>query len=226
MIATTSIQKGPLWWASKHRHHHKYSDEPNDVHSPVQRGFWYSHVGWITSGDHIHTDLNVVRDLAKFPELVWLNKYHWVAPVVMGLLCYLAAGWSGLVVGMGWSTVACWHGTFTINSLTHVFGKRRYATTDDSRNNWWLALITMGEGWHNNHHHFQACARQGFYWWEYDVTYYILRGLAAVGIVWDLKEPPARVYQDVDRAGAVPAVPGSRAVSQAAASSQLVEPAA
>ena len=221
MLATSSIQKGPLWWASKHRHHHKYSDMPEDVHSPRQAGFWYSHVGWITSGDHVHTDLSTVRDLAKFPELVWLTGFHWVAPLLMGIGCFLAAGWSGLVVGMGWSTVACWHGTFTINSLTHVLGRRRYPTTDDSRNNWWLALITMGEGWHNNHHYYQSTARQGFYWWEYDVTYYILKALSAVGVVWDLKQPPARVYDPAVRIGGAAVAEGSSDAMLAATASEV-----
>ena len=190
VLGTTTVQKGPLWWASTHRKHHKFSDTPEDVHSPIQRGFWYSHVGWVTSGDHITTDLNWIRDFAKFPELLWLGRYHFVPPLVLAGLCGLFAGWSGLVVGFGWSTVMGWHATFTINSLSHVFGKRRYETGDTSRNNWALALLTMGEGWHNNHHHYQNSVNQGFYWWEIDITYYLLRGLSAVGIVWDLRKPP------------------------------------
>jgi stearoyl-CoA desaturase (delta-9 desaturase) len=195
LIGTMTVQKGPLWWASTHRKHHRFSDTELDVHSPKQRGFWYSHVGWVTSGDHIETDLRWVKDLAKYPELRWLGKYHFVAPVALAVLCYLAAGWSGLVVGFGWSTVLGWHITFTINSLSHVFGKRRFETGDTSRNNWILAILTMGEGWHNNHHYYQSTANQGFYWWEIDLTYYVLRALAAVGVVWDLRAPPEHVLE-------------------------------
>ena len=192
VLGTLSIQKGPLWWAANHRHHHKFSDLPEDIHSPRQRGFWYSHVQWITSGDHITTDLRAVKDLAKYPELHWLGKWHWVPPLILGILCYVIAGWSGFVVGMGWSTVLVWHWTFTINSLSHVFGRVRYATGDDSKNNWFLAFFTMGEGWHNNHHHYQYSANQGFFWWEFDFSYYILKALSWVGIVWELRKPPAR----------------------------------
>ena len=194
-LGCSSIQKGPLWWASKHRHHHKYSDMPEDVHSPLQRGFYYAHIGWILGQEHTATDLRVVRDLAKYPELMFLNKHYWLPPLVMAVFAAWYGGWSGFVVGMGWSTVLCWHWTFAINSLTHIYGNRRYATTDDSRNNWFFAIFTMGEGWHNNHHHYQSAARQGFFWWEYDFSYYILKALSAAGLVWDLKQPPARVYE-------------------------------
>ncbi|MSP63582.1 MAG: acyl-CoA desaturase [Myxococcales bacterium] len=195
LLGTTTVQKGPLWWASTHRKHHKYSDTPEDVHSPRHRGFWYSHVQWITTGDHVVTDMRSVRDFAHYPELVWLGKYHFVPPLVLAGLCGLAAGWSGVIVGFAWSTVIGWHATFTINSLAHVFGARRYETTDTSRNNWYLALLTMGEGWHNNHHHYMNSANQGFFWWEVDLTYYLLRGLAALGLVWDLRKPPAYMLE-------------------------------
>ncbi len=192
--AQTSSQRGALWWAAHHRNHHKFSDTPWDVHSPVRKGFWYSHIGWIY--DHNEdTNYNKVRDLAKYPELVWLNKYWLVPPVALGLLVYATMGLSGLLVGFLLSTVILWHGTFTINSLAHVWGSRRYETTDTSRNNFWLALITMGEGWHNNHHHHMLSTRQGFYWWEIDITYYILKAMSWVGLVWDLRPPPQAVYE-------------------------------
>ncbi|MCA9673345.1 MAG: acyl-CoA desaturase [Myxococcales bacterium] len=194
-LAQSSAQKGVLWWAANHRHHHRHSDQPEDCHSPVQRGFWWSHVGWIMSSDHTETRADDIKDFSQYPELVWLNKYHVLPVVVLAAIVYLAAGWSGLVVGFFWSTVITWHGTFTINSLTHVFGKRRYETTDDSRNNWLLALITMGEGWHNNHHHYQASCRQGFFWWEIDATYYILKGLEKLRLVRDLREPPRHLVE-------------------------------
>ena len=187
-----AAQKGALWWASHHRLHHRYSDTELDIHSP-QKGFWWSHVGWILANKFKETDYDLIKDFSKYPELVWLNKHDWVAPWTLGAACYLIAGWSGLLIGFFLSTVLLWHGTFTVNSLNHVFGRRRYATTDTSRNSAILALWTMGEGWHNNHHYYAASARQGFFWWEFDVSYYVLKALSWVGLVRDLKVPPARV---------------------------------
>jgi stearoyl-CoA desaturase (delta-9 desaturase) len=189
-LAQTSLQKGALWWAANHRHHHKFSDQPEDLHSPVQRGFWWSHVGWILSPRYDATDLVAVKDLARYPELVWLNRWHWAPAVLFGAALALVGGWPLFVWGFLVSTTVLWHGTFVINSLTHVFGSRRYQTSDDSRNNLLFALITLGEGWHNNHHHYQSSANQGFFWWEVDLTYYVLRALAAVGLVRDLRRPP------------------------------------
>ncbi len=187
-----AAQKGALWWASHHRLHHRFSDTDRDIHSP-QKGFWWSHVGWILCDKYKDTDYDLIKDFAKYPELVWLNKNDWVGPWVLAITSYLVAGWSGLVIGFFTSTILLWHGTFTVNSLNHVFGRRRYATTDTSRNSAILALWTMGEGWHNNHHYYAASVRQGFFWWEYDVTYTILKGLSYLRIVRDLKVPPARV---------------------------------
>jgi len=194
-LGCMGVERGPLWWAATHRKHHRYSDQPEDTHSPVQRGFWYSHVGWLTELKQMDTDLSKVKDLAKYPELLWLDKYHWVAPLSGLIACYFIAGWSGVVLGAFWSTVALWHGTFMVNSLSHLVGSRRFETTDDSRNHWLVAIFTMGEGWHNNHHHYQASARQGFRWWEIDLSYYVLRCLAAVGLIWDLREPPAHMMR-------------------------------
>jgi stearoyl-CoA desaturase (Delta-9 desaturase) len=192
LLAMSSSQKGVLWWSAHHRHHHKFSDQPEDVHSPKQKGFLYAHVGWLF--DHTEaTDYSRVKDLAKYPELMFLNRYWWIPPVALGFGTWLVLGWSGLLIGFALSTVLLWHGTYTINSLTHLFGKRVYETTDDSRNSFILALITLGEGWHNNHHYYQACTRQGFHWWQLDVTYYVLKVLSWVGLVWDLREPPAEV---------------------------------
>jgi stearoyl-CoA desaturase (Delta-9 desaturase) len=190
--ATTTAQKGVLWWAAHHRRHHKLSDQPGDVHAP-RYGFWWSHVGWIVSPAFQRTDLARVKDLARYPELRFLNRF-WILPVVAVAVALFAIGgpWA-LVWGFFVSQVMTWHGTFTINSLTHVIGKRRYATPDDSKNHWGLALLTLGEGWHNNHHHYQSAARQGFRWWEIDVTWYILRGLAVVGLVRDLRGVPDHV---------------------------------
>ena len=181
-LAQASAQKSILWWAAKHRHQHLHSDTPHDVHSPRQKGFLYSHLGWIFARRHAEVDLLKVSDLARYPELMWLHKYELVPPVALGVLCYLAAGWPGLVVGFVWSTVLVYHATFCINSLAHVRGSKRYVTGDDSRNNWILAFFTMGEGWHNNHHAYQSSARQGFRWWEIDGTFYILKILS--GQAW------------------------------------------
>ena len=194
-IGASSLQKGPLWWASLHRVHHRWSDTPRDLHSPKQRGFWYSHVGWILSPEHDETDLSLVPDLARYPELLWVNQYHWVPALALALFCYAVDGARGVVWGMGVSTVVLWHCTFTINSLAHVWGSRRYETTDTSRNNLVLALLTMGEGWHNNHHHYMNSANQGFFWWEVDASYYLLRALSWVRVVRELRAPPAHVLQ-------------------------------
>ena len=193
-LAQSSAQRGALWWAAHHRHHHKHSDEPDDVHSPVQRGFWYSHLGWIFS-DNSKTHTDRIKDLMKFPELVWLDRYHHIPAVVVALASYFVGGASGLIIGFFLSTVALWHATFTINSLSHVWGTRRYETTDDSRNNAFLAFITLGEGWHNNHHHYQASVRQGFAKWEIDVTYLVLKAMEKFGLVADLREPPERIMK-------------------------------
>jgi stearoyl-CoA desaturase (delta-9 desaturase) len=187
----TAVQKGALWWAAHHRHHHRASDTEDDVHSP-QKGFWWSHVGWILCDKNSGWDPDDIRDFAKYPELRFLTRHDWVPPWTLAVACFLVAGWSGLVVGFVWSTVLLWHGTFTVNSLAHVMGRRRYATADTSRNSALIALWTGGEGWHNNHHHFQASARNGFFWWELDPTYYGIKLLSFVGLASDLKTPPAR----------------------------------
>jgi stearoyl-CoA desaturase (delta-9 desaturase) len=189
---TMAAQKGPLWWASHHRQHHRAADTVDDVHSPI-RGFWWSHVGWILCDKTGGTDMDRIRDFARYPELRFLNKHDWIGPWVLGVASYMIAGWSGLVVGFFGSTVLLWHATFAINSVAHVFGRRRYLTPDTSRNSFLLAVATGGEGWHNNHHYYAASARQGFYWWEIDPVYYVLRALSFVGIVHDLRTPPKAV---------------------------------
>ncbi len=186
---TTAAQKGPLWWAAHHRNHHRFSDADGDVHSP-KLGFWWSHVGWILCDKYGDTEWDRIPDLAKYPELVWVNKWNMIGPWALAIFSFLYAGLPGLFIGFFASTVLLWHGTFTINSLAHVWGRRRYATSDTSRNNWFLALFTGGEGWHNNHHHYMYSARQGFYWWEYDTTFYTLWLLAKIGIVRELRGVP------------------------------------
>jgi stearoyl-CoA desaturase (delta-9 desaturase) len=195
-LAQTTAQKSVIWWASKHRHHHLHSDTEQDVHSPRHKGFIYSHLGWIFSRKHDLPDFDKVSDLMRYPELRLLHKFELLPAVMLAVVCLLAAGWSGLVVGFVWSTVLVYHATFCINSLAHVSGSTRYVTGDDSRNNWLLAVFTMGEGWHNNHHAFQSSVRQGFRWWEIDQTYYLLRGLSWLGLVWDLRLPPVQVLRN------------------------------
>jgi stearoyl-CoA desaturase (delta-9 desaturase) len=212
-----SVQKGALWWAGHHRHHHKFSDMPEDLHSAKQDGLLWSHLGWIVSRENNETRYDLLRDFNKYPELVWLNKYHLVPVAAYAGVLYATLGGFGLIWGFLVSTVLLWHGTFTINSLSHIFGKRRYATTDDSKNNLVLALITMGEGWHNNHHYYQSTANQGFYWWEVDLSYYVLLGMARLGLVWDLRKPPQWVL-DEGRGKAVAALrPAANADAPASA---------
>ena len=193
VLAQSSTQKGVLWWAAHHRNHHKYSDKPEDIHSMKLRGFIWSHFGWILMHKYDATEWQEIQDFAKYPELRWLNRFHVVPTIVLATTLYIFGGWTWLVWGYFVSTSVLWHGTFSINSLAHWLGRRRYATTDESRNSLFLALITMGEGWHNNHHYYPKSTSQGFYWWEIDMTYMILRALSAVGLVWDLETIPKKI---------------------------------
>jgi stearoyl-CoA desaturase (delta-9 desaturase) len=173
-LAQTSAQKGVLWWASWHRHHHRVADQPEDVHSPVQYGLFRSHIGWILAEENDATDLSRVPDLARYPELRWLDRNQFLATMLYAVALFEAFSWTGLFWGYFLSTVLLWHGTFTINSLMHIWGRRVFPTADRSRNSFILALLTMGEGWHNNHHFFPGSAAQGFRWWQVDATYYLL----------------------------------------------------
>lgn len=196
LLGTMAVQKGPLWWAAHHRRHHKYTDQEGDVHSPVKDGFWWSHVGWVVSRRFDATDWSAIKDFARFRELRWLNTYHVIPGIALAVACFFGgvlfgeSGWQWLVWGFVISTVLLYHGTFTVNSLAHMWGSRRYKTTDDSRNNFWIALWTGGEGWHNNHHHYMASVKQGFFWWEIDFSYYTLRVMSWFRLVWDLRMPP------------------------------------
>jgi stearoyl-CoA desaturase (delta-9 desaturase) len=191
-LGCSTMQKGPLWWAAHHREHHRHSDTPSDPHSPHETSFWWAHVGWILSSEHVETPWEAIQDWSRYPELRWLDRNHWVPGLVLAVLCWLVAGWSGLVWGFVVSTILVYHATFTINSLSHLFGSRRYATPDDSRNNLLLALLTLGEGWHNNHHHYQSSANQGFFWYEIDISYAVIWLLSWVGITRDLRKPGAK----------------------------------
>lgn len=206
LAGASAAQRGPLWWAAQHRKHHLYSDTPEDPHSPRQHGFLWSHIGWITSHRNFPTRLNVVPDLARYRELRFVNRFDMFVPILLGVGTYYLGvgleklapglgtnGMQMLVVGFFVSNVALLHGTLFINSLAHTLGRQRYLTSDDSRNSLFLALITMGEGWHNNHHHYATATRQGFFWWELDLTYYLLVVLSWIGVIWHLKPVPAHV---------------------------------
>ena len=206
LIGASCVQRGPLWWAAQHRDHHRHADTDRDPHSPRRHGFFWSHMGWFLTPRAFALRREAVADLMRFPELRWLDRFDLAVPVALAVALFCAGRWTGaafpqtgtsgaqlLVWGFFVSSVVLFHATVTINSLAHRFGSRRFATADDSRNNWLLALLTFGEGWHNNHHHFPGSARQGFRWWEVDLTFYGLRALAALGLIWDLKPVPAFV---------------------------------
>jgi len=193
LLGTTATQKGVLWWAAHHRAHHKYSDTPRDIHSVRQHGFWWAHVKWILVKKYVPTDFDRIKDFAKYPELRLLNTFNLVPPVLLAVGLFLAGGWWALLWGFFVSNTLLWHGTFCVNSLAHAFGRRRYQTDDDSRNSFLIAIFTLGEGWHNNHHHYQRSERQGFYWWELDITHLVLRLFSLFGLVRDLHEPPRQL---------------------------------
>jgi stearoyl-CoA desaturase (delta-9 desaturase) len=206
VLGATAVQRGPLWWASQHRHHHAHADDEHDAHSPRRHGFLWAHLGWFLARENFAARGELVKDLAKYPELRFLDRFDVAVPLLLAVLLYCAGEWlahahpelatdGAMLVAWGFcvSTVALYHATFTVNSLAHTIGRRRYATRDSSRNNVWLALLTLGEGWHNNHHHFPGSARQGFYWWEIDPTYYGLRLLAWAGLIRDLRPVPAAI---------------------------------
>ena len=202
LLGSTATQKGVLWWAGHHRDHHRFSDQPEDIHSPLQRGLWWSHVGWILTKRYEETKLDRIRDFARYPELRWLDRFHVVPAIAYAAALWALGGVPVLLWGYFVSTVLLWHGTFLVNSLAHVVGRRRYPTTDDSRNSFLIALATMGEGWHNNHHHYQSTANQGWFWWEVDVSYYVLKALEALGAVSDLRMPPAAIRDGAGHAAA------------------------
>ena len=208
-LGTSASQKGPLWWAGHHRSHHRYSDTEEDVHPPGVRGFLWAHAGWTMSPKNRRTKVEWVPDLTKYPELVWLDRNHYVAPITLGVALFflgdgLAAayptlgtdGWQLLVVALFCSTTVLYHVTFAVNSIGHQFGSRHYDTNDESRNSLWLALVTGGEGWHNNHHRYPASERQGYFWWEVDFTHYGVVLLSWLGVVWDVRGPASTVLQE------------------------------
>ena len=219
LLGASTGQKGPLWWAAHHRHHHKHSDTIEDIHSPALRGIWWAHVGWVLCDKYLTYDKNAVKDFARFWELRVLDKFHWIAPAALAVIAYFSGhlldvhapqvnitGLQMLCVGFCLSTVLVYHATFSINSLAHLIGRRRFQTTDDSKNSLALALVTLGEGWHNNHHRYPGSERQGFYWWEVDVTHYTLKVLSWFRVVWDLRKPPRKILEETIILNALPKI--------------------
>lgn len=213
VTGASAAQRGPLWWAANHRHHHMFSDTEHDLHSPGLKGIWWAHAGWVLSPTADESDPEAVKDLAVFPELLLVERYHFLPPLIFLFSTYFlgvflnrsfpALGTSGMQMatwGALMSTVLLYHATFCINSLAHLIGRRRFDTADESKNSFILSVITLGEGWHNNHHRYPGSERQGFFWWELDISHYVLKLLSLVGIVWDLRSPPARIYQEAERA--------------------------
>lgn len=208
-LGASAAQKGPIWWAGHHRHHHQHSDTEEDVHSPIKESIWWAHVGWVLSPHFVKDRPELVKDLLKFPEIKFLDKYNLIPPIALAVFMYYFGvylenfhpqlgtnGMQMLVWGFFISTVLLYHGTFLVNSAAHLVGKKRFETGDHSKNSLIISLLTMGEGWHNNHHRYPGSERQGFYWWEIDISHYILKVLSWLGLVWDLRVPPKRIYDE------------------------------
>ena len=198
-IGTAAMQKGPLWWAGHHVNHHRFADREGDPHSPMISGFYYAHVGWFlhdTKHDRVEATNPVIRDFSTVPEIAWLDRYFFLPPAALAATLFLAGGWPWLVYGFCLPTMTLAHATFAINTVNHMFGSRRFDTLDESRNNPLTAFFAVGEGWHNNHHRYQRAARNGFYWWEFDPTWYTIRAMAAVGLGGDIQPVPERIYEE------------------------------
>jgi stearoyl-CoA desaturase (Delta-9 desaturase) len=202
-IGTSAMPKGPLWWAGHHVNHHRYADRDGDPHSPMVSGVYYAHIGWFLNDarhDKLAPGNPVIRDFSKAPEIVFLERYYFLPPLVLATAMFAIGGLSWLVWGFCLPTMTLAHATFAINTVNHMFGTRRFETVDESRNNPITAFFAVGEGWHNNHHRYQRAARNGFYWWEFDPTWYVIRAMAAVGLAWDVQPVPRRIYEEA-RAG-------------------------
>ena len=199
------MQKGPLWWAGHHVNHHRFADRDGDPHSPMVSGVYYAHIGWFLNDarhDRLEATNPVIRDFSKAPEIAWLDRNHAVPPLVLAIAMYFIGGLPWLVWGFCLPTMTLAHATFAINTVNHMFGSRRFETRDESRNNVLTAVFAAGEGWHNNHHRYQRAARNGFYWWEFDPTWYVIRAMAAVGLAWDVQAVPKRIYDEARAATA------------------------
>jgi stearoyl-CoA desaturase (delta-9 desaturase) len=198
-IGTAAMQKGPLWWAGHHVNHHRFADRDGDPHSPLVSGVYYAHIGWFLNDarhDRIEPTNPVMREFSKAPEIVLLDRFYFLPPLLLALAMYLAGGLPWLVWGFCLPTMTLAHATFAINTINHMFGSRRFDTIDESRNNPLTAIFAVGEGWHNNHHRYQRAARNGFYWWEFDPTWYVIRAMQALGLAWDVQPVPRRIYEE------------------------------
>ncbi|HEV3139745.1 MAG TPA: acyl-CoA desaturase [Vicinamibacterales bacterium] len=205
LIGTSSMQKGPLWWAGHHVNHHRFADRDGDPHSPMVSGLFYAHIGWFlndTKHDTLERSNPVVRDFSRFPEIKWLDTFHYIPPAALAAAMYAIGGLPWLVWGFCLPTMTLAHATFCINTVNHLFGSRRFETLDESRNNALTAFFAVGEGWHNNHHRYQRAARNGFYWWEFDPTWYVIRAMQTLGLAWDVQRVPARIYEEARAAKA------------------------
>jgi stearoyl-CoA desaturase (delta-9 desaturase) len=198
-VGVAAMQKGPLWWAGHHVYHHKYADRDGDPHSPKVSGFYYAHLGWFLNDSRHHKvdpKNPVLRDFGHVPEIRWLEQFNVVPPILLAAALYLYGGLPWLVWGFCLPTTTLAHATFAINTVNHLFGTRRFQTADDSTNNAFTAFFAVGEGWHNNHHRYQRAARNGFYWWEYDPTYYVIWLMSKIGLAWDVQGVPDRIYRE------------------------------
>lgn len=211
LLGVLAGQNGPLWWVAHHRLHHRHADRDGDAHSP-RHGFFWSHMGWLIAPGCVALRRELVPDLARLPELRWLERHYYLVCLAYALALFAlgqawqrvdpgagTSGWQLVVWGSVLGTVCVYHVVWSTNSFCHRFGTRRFATPDDSRNNVVIALLTFGDGWHHNHHRYPASARHGFRWWEIDITYAVLRLLAAVRLVWDLRLPPAAARRGGER---------------------------
>jgi stearoyl-CoA desaturase (delta-9 desaturase) len=199
LVGTAAMQKGPLWWAGHHVRHHRFADREGDPHSPAVSGVYYAHIGWFLNdarNDRVGEANPVIRDFGTAREIAWLDRWYVVPPLALAAALFAVGGLPWLVWGFCVPTVTLAHATFAINTVNHMFGSRRFDTRDESRNNALTAIFAAGEGWHNNHHRYQRAARNGFYWWELDPTWYVIRAMAALGLAWDLHAVPARVYDE------------------------------
>ena len=198
-IGTAAMQKGPLWWAGHHVNHHRYADRDGDPHSLMVSGLYYAHIGWFLNDarhDRLEPTNPVVRDFSKAPEIVFLEKGFAIPPLLLAAAMFMIGGMPWLIWGFCLPTMTLAHATFAINTVNHMFGSRRFDTIDESRNNALTAVFAVGEGWHNNHHRYQRAARNGFYWWEFDPTWYVIRLMAVLGLVWDVQPVPQRIYAE------------------------------
>jgi len=204
LLGTAAMQKGPLWWAGHHLNHHRFADREGDPHSPAVSGFYYAHIGWFLNDarhDALPDTNPVLRDFGRVPEIAWLDRWYMVPPAALAAGLFLYGGLPWLAWGFCLPTVTLAHATFAINTVNHLWGTRRFETADESRNNALTAFFAVGEGWHNNHHRYQRAARNGFYWWEWDPTWYVIAAMRALGLAWDVQPVPPRVYEEARRGG-------------------------